>query len=408
MSQPPWSQLEQRMPAVAERALRMYGDASPRYQGVVPEPVRRYMTHTCREFGRLYARMARERREPHEDELRLFRERGRDRAAEGVPVADYVETAVLLAEAVWDELSQIAGGEPSPEAAGMLLRCLHRVMHAGVEAHQQELQVAHSEERRAVRATVRALAAGEPASEVAVRFGIRLAESYGVLVLQFTAHPTESVGDAVGRRIAGRRKVLGLTEQLHRAFADHTRARDILTSLDAEGGLVLIPSDPQNAAQDVAAVRTALPQFQQADGVDVIAGFAHAASLARIPAAISQARRLLSLPTMPGEVAVLDERLFEYHVRHDSDAVPHLRAIVEALRSEPDLLTIVTAYFTNDFNRRATAMELHIHPNTVDNRLSRVATLTNVNPRTAQGLLLLGAALEVSGPGPAWARVSRS
>ncbi|WP_425825777.1 helix-turn-helix domain-containing protein [Streptomyces fractus] len=41
--------------------------------------------------------------------------------------------------------------------------------------------------------------------------------------------------------------------------------------------------------------------------------------------------------------------------------------------------------------------QLHVHPNTIDNRLSRVDALTGVNPRTAHGLLVLGAAMGVGG-----------
>ncbi|MGW2342308.1 helix-turn-helix domain-containing protein, partial [Streptomyces sp. NPDC001661] len=82
---------------------------------------------------------------------------------------------------------------------------------------------------------------------------------------------------------------------------------------------------------------------------------------------------------------------------HESEAAPQLRSLVERLRTEPDLLTTVGAYFANDFNRRQTAQQLHVHPNTIDNRLSRVDTLTGVNPRTAQGLLVLGAALGLGG-----------
>jgi DNA-directed RNA polymerase specialized sigma24 family protein len=394
MSQSLWDRLEYRLPTVVDRTLQSYADASSRYQGTVPEHLYRHMAHTCREFGRLYIRMFRDRfepREPSDAELRLFRDRGRERGAEGLPVADFVESYFYLAETLWQELSRLADGNPPPEASSVLLRCLRRVMHAAVYAHQQEFQAAHSEEREAARATVRALVAGDPVGDLAHRFDIRVATSYAVIALRFGAHPTESVGDAVGRRLAGRRKVYLLNEEVIKTFSEH-----VLTELDPDGGLILVPSTPDGTERELAAVRAAIPRLRQVADIDVTAGFAHAAEIGAIPAVAEQAHRLVGLARAAGEVAVLDDLLFEYHQHHDSDAVPRLRAIIDTLRVEPDLMTTLTAYFANGFNRKETARQLYVHPNTVDNRLSRISALTGINPRTAGGLMVLGAALSVS------------
>ncbi|MFJ9176603.1 PucR family transcriptional regulator [Streptomyces sp. NPDC102360] len=397
MSQGLWDRLERRIPVVADRTMRRYVDGSPHYQGVVTEHLHRYMAHSCREGSRLYVRMARELREPRDEELRPFRERAHARGAEGLPAAHFMEAYHLCAEELWHELTQVADGELPPEAGAVLLRWVRHVTREALDAHQQEFQAARSEEREARRATVRALAAGERADESATRFGIRLADSYAVLALRFVADPSESVGDALGRRLAGRRKVHRLSDALLRAFSEETGAADLLTALDPEGGLVLVPSDPGRLDHDPEAARAALRRVRQATGIDMTAGFAHAGDHARIPSAAAQARRLLPLAADPGEVAVLRDHLFAYHLRHESEAAPHLRSLVEKLRTEPDLLTTVGAYFANDFNRRQTAQQLHVHPNTIDNRLSRVDALTGANPRTAQGLLVLGAAMGVDG-----------
>lgn len=397
MSQGLWDRLERRIPAVADRIMRRYVDGSPHYQGVVTEHLHRHMAHTCREGARLYIRMARELREPREEELRLFRERAHARGAEGLPAAHFMEAYHLCAEEVWHELTQVADGELPPEAGAVLLRWVRHVTREALDAHQQEFQAARSEEREARRATVRALVAGERADETATRFGIRLADSYAVLALGFATEASESVGDALGRRLAGRRKVHRLSEELLRAFSEAAGDADLLTALDPDGGLVLVPSDPGRADHAPEATRAALRRVRQATGVETTAGFAPAGDRAGIPAAAAQARRLLPLAAAPGEVAVLGDHLFAYHLSHESEAAPQLRSLVERLRTEPDLLTTVGAYFANDFNRRQTAQQLHVHPNTIDNRLSRVDALTGVNPRTAQGLLVLGAALGLGG-----------
>ncbi|WP_028922560.1 PucR family transcriptional regulator [Pseudonocardia acaciae] len=394
MSQPLWNRLEHRLPEVVDRTLHAYADRSPRYQGTVPDHLHRHMAHTCHAFGRLFLRAVRDGREPAGADLRLFRDRARDRGAEGLPVADFVDAYFVAAETLWDEVVSLAGGSPPGPAAGVLLRCLHTVANAAVQAHQREFQAAHSEEREAVRAVVRALVAGEPAADLAHRAGIRLADAYAVLALRFGQQPAESVGDAVGQRLAGRRKVHQLTRALTTALGE-----EVLAALDPDGGLVLRPSTPSAGAErdDLAAARAAMRPLREAAGADVSAGFAHAASLGAVPSAAGQARRLLRLSPNPGEVAVLGELLLEYHLDHDSAARPELESVVAALRADPDLLDTVRAYLAQDFNRRRTARALHVHPNTVDNRLTRVTTVTGADPRTARGLLLLGSALAMYG-----------
>ncbi|MDA3623946.1 helix-turn-helix domain-containing protein [Saccharopolyspora sp. WRP15-2] len=394
MSQDLWDQLERRAPEIADRAIQAYAAASPRYQGTVPEHLYRHMAHTTREFARLYVRVVKQERELHDDELLLFANRGRERGAEGLPIADFMDAYLVGARTIWDELSRLSRGAPPAVAGDALLRCLQSVMHAGFQAHQEESQAAHSEERENMRAVVRALVDGQATAEFADRVDLRLADSYAILALRFAPHPSESVGDAVGRRLAGRRKVHRITEELTRSLAD-----DALVALDPDGGLFLVPSEPDRAAADLAAARAAIPRLQRAAGIDVMAGFAHAGSRAEVPAAAGQARHLAQLGS-PAEVAVLDDLLFEYQLHHSSEAVPHFLSIVDELRREPDLLVTLKEYFAADFNRRQTARQLHVHPNTIDNRLSRIAKLTGANPRTARGLMSLAAALTIAAESP--------
>lgn len=390
MSQDVWGHLDRRIPEIVDRAIQAYAAASPLYQGTVPEHLYRHMAHSSREFCRLYIRMIRQERDPTDDEVQRFVDRGRQRGAEGLPITDLMDAYMVSAETFWDEFSRLAGETPPPAAAAVLLRCLHRVMHVGFQAHQEEYQAARSEERETMRAAVRALVSGQTSAEFADRVNIRLADSYAILALRFTAHPSESVGDAVGRRLAGQRKVHRITEELTRSLAD-----DALLALDPDGGLALIPSTPDRATVDLTAARAAVPRLQQVGGIDVTAGFAHAVSPADVPTATTQARDLAQLGT-PGQVAVLDELLFEYQLHHNSEAVPHFHSIVDKLRREPDLLQTLEHYFATDLNRRQAAAQLHVHPNTIDNRLSRITAVTGANPRTARGLMVLGAALNIS------------
>lgn len=392
MSQLEWSRLERRVAAMTRRTIQAYVANSPHYRGEVPTHLHRHMSDSCRAFGRLCIRTAREDRRPRDDELQLFRERGRDRGNEGLPVTELIEAYLLFTEELWNEVTLLTDGHPPTDAANRLLHSLRHVLHAAVQAHQEEYQAAHSEARETLRATVRALASGEPPAELAARVGLRLADAYAIVALRIAPHPSESIGDALGRRIAGRRKVQQLTEHLNRLLGD-----DVLTALDPDGGLLLLPSTPGHADDDLASIRAAIPRLADLMDVALTAGFAHAPDLTAIPAGAAQAQRLLELAARPGHVAALADHLFEYQLHHDTEAVPHLRAIIDRLRDEPELLTTLATYFSTDFNRRQSARELHVHPNTVDNRLGRVAALTGADPHTSAGVLLLGAALEITG-----------
>ncbi|WP_406633289.1 PucR family transcriptional regulator [Amycolatopsis sp. WGS_07] len=388
MSQLSWRSFEHRLPKVGERTIRRYVETSTHYRGQVPAHLHLHMGHTVREFGRMLARAVREHSEPREDELELFRQRGRERGAEGLPVSDFVHAYLLAAEEMWAEIQELSGGAPPGETTAVLLNCLHRVLNAAVQAHQKEFQTADQEQREAARALVRRLAAGEPIPEPA---DVRLAPAYGVLALRFAADPADSIGDAVGRHLAGQRKARLLLQHLRRELSG-----DVLAALDPDGGLLLIPSTSDNP-EALTGARQAVPRASQTTGVEITGAFAHAASLGGIPAAVAEAERLLRLNSVPGTVAVLSDHLFEYQLNHDSAATPQLRALAARLNGEPDLTTTLRTYFDTDFNRRETARKLHVHPNTVDNRLSRVAALTGADPRTAKGLLLLGASLGLAG-----------
>ncbi|WP_051941063.1 PucR family transcriptional regulator [Phaeacidiphilus oryzae] len=390
-----WDRLERRLAGIGDRAIRAYVGRSPRYQGEPPEHLYRHMGPNVRAFTRLFLDAARSGRDPEaggEEATRPFRTRAQSRAVEGLPVEDLLDGYLTMTLVLWQDIAAVAeesGTAAPPEAVDLLLRCQRLAAHSAVQAHRREYQAAHTEEREAVRALVEALVAGGPAEEEAHRAGRQPASAYGVLALQPGEHPSERVPDAVGRRVAGRRKVLRLNEELHRAFGE-----EALAALDPAGGLVLLPSDPGGADRELAAARSALAALEAAAEVPVRAGYAHATSPEGVPAAATQARRLLRLPSAaPGQVAVMRELLLEYHLDQDTEARPALTALVDRLADHPELLTTLNAYFAEDFSRRRAAQRLFVHPNTVDNRLDRIAALTGADPRTSCGLMLLGAAL---------------
>lgn len=60
---------------------------------------------------------------------------------------------------------------------------------------------------------------------------------------------------------------------------------------------------------------------------------------------------------------------------------------------DPGPVATVAACLACDLDRRSNAQSLNVYPNTVDNRFTRATELTGVDPRTARGVQLFGAAL---------------
>jgi DNA-binding PucR family transcriptional regulator len=92
---------------------------------------------------------------------------------------------------------------------------------------------------------------------------------------------------------------------------------------------------------------------------------------------------------------VLRDVLLDYQLSRPSDAQEHLAALLEPLDAFPDLLRTLEAYLGQDLDRRRTAAELHVHPNTLDYRLKRIVELTGLEPATTCGLQLLAGAVAV-------------
>ena len=124
--------------------------------------------------------------------------------------------------------------------------------------------------------------------------------------------------------------------------------------------------------------------------------YRQAAEVARIAAVVPGVRSLATAQDIALERQVVEDRALAHRV-----AGP-LAPIVDC----DELLSSVATLLDCDLDRTATAAALHINRRTLTSRLSRVATLTGFDPRTARGLQVLANALaahqlaELAGPGP--------
>ncbi|MEU4038955.1 PucR family transcriptional regulator [Streptomyces collinus] len=312
-------------------------------------------------------------------DIGVFRERAAERAEEGLPLVQLLRGYHLGAEVVLDTLSELA--RPGEQAAlQSLTRIQLRALQAVVENVTEAYLTGLADQQGAVRELARALLRGERPAEVAARHGLSLESGYLVLSLRTPEPQTPLAARRLLRRALAR-------------LAPLAEGR-VLSLPEDYGGCVLLPS---RIALDAVA-----EQLSSRRPPAPVVGAATADSPEGVPAAAERARRIAAVADTPG-LHRLRDVLLEYHVAAATDSAPELGALLEPLAGQPGLTATVAAFLDCDFDRRRTAQALDVHPNTVDNRLSRVTELTGIDPRTARGVQLLGAALtlhRVAPPGP--------
>ncbi|MFI6485795.1 PucR family transcriptional regulator [Nonomuraea sp. NPDC050663] len=337
---------------------------------------------TTRHGVRLFLRVAQGRGGSDQD-MRLFRERAAQRMSDGVRLTTLLSGYAVGYRAIWRMLCEETrqGEEAGLHRLGeLMVTALERTMTAVCEAYLLEAELAQRGE--AMRAVAGLLLqspearAGVPGVQtLAAQHGITLESSYRVLAFALQ-HP--GAPPAVRRR---RHAVQGALDRL--------AGQPVLTLFDQHTGHALLPG------------RLAVPtaklgrRLVEAAG-PLHAGLVTAASLPDIPATSRQAARIAQVAAAyarPPGVYELGDVLVEFHLSTPGPAAQALSRRLVLL--EPSLVETLEAFFAADFDRRATAAALTVHPNTVDNRLARVAEALQADPRTAGGILLVGAALAV-------------
>ncbi|PZT71264.1 hypothetical protein DN402_04125 [Streptomyces sp. SW4] len=94
----------------------------------------------------------------------------------------------------------------------------------------------------------------------------------------------------------------------------------------------------------------------------------------------------------PPGVHELPDVLLEYHLAQPGESGSRIAALLDPVAGRPELTDTVRVHLRLARNRRATARELGVHPNTVDNRLARFHVLTGIDVATDQGAALVLAA----------------
>ncbi|MGI5175693.1 PucR family transcriptional regulator [Dactylosporangium sp. CA-152071] len=290
------------------------------------------------------------------------------RARDHVPLEAALAAYLIGARTWWRTLSAVAAPAELPAAGALLLDGLAGMMPAVVVAHLQAQEDLRGESARARRELLAALLHGQPFHVVAALaqdVRVEVGQRHTVLLVRFAPRPPDRLVQVALDAHAGTP-----------VLADHA------------AGIVLLP-DGVTAAAMAAGLGEALSST-------VLAAAAAADTPAGIPAAAAEAREVMDLVTRIGRtsgVYRLDDVLVEYQLSRPGPGLQRLAAKLDPLRGHPYLLDTLRSFVTHGHNRRQTALDLHIHRNTLDYRLHRITTMTGLDPAVPEHARLLDAAL---------------
>lgn len=160
--------------------------------------------------------------------------------------------------------------------------------------------------------------------------------------------------------------------------------------LSAEGGTILVPGE-----RDDEWVATLVERMSVAAETAVTATVA-TSSVNDVPAASDQVHELLDLAQQlrrPAGVYRMTDLVLEYQLTRPGPGRAYLSRVLVPLDNSPELLETLEIHINHDLNRQRSARQLHLHTNTVDYRLKRIAHLTGFDPTRPSGMRHLQAAL---------------
>ncbi|MFC3453840.1 PucR family transcriptional regulator [Amycolatopsis speibonae] len=382
------------LPSLAKTVLSEIVSRIPEYGLLPAEELSGDITHVIEQNLRSFIDTLRTGATPSQEELDFLRESAARRAEEGIPI-DIVLTAYHIGiQVVWASLTPDARPEEVADVLAvnaLTLRYLEVVTPAVGAGYLDERQTMFDDERSARHTVLSALLDGDPADVAAGQAGLRLPPCYIVLAASVGAHPDEEA-NGVDPLVAGRRKLRRLRVELERQIRG-----TVLTSLTSEGGIALLPHETaadELSTRDWARLERVLADVARTAGAEVIAGTA-AAGPSDVPAAARLAQDVLAVAAGSGRppgLYRLDDVLLEYQLSRPGPALDRLATRLAPLDGNEELLQTLET-FLHRGGRRQTAADLHVHPNTVDYRLRRIADLTGLDPTRLEHIALLNAAL---------------
>ncbi|WP_345668049.1 PucR family transcriptional regulator [Streptomyces similanensis] len=353
--------------------------------------ITRVVERGIRDFGEVLSTG----RLPGPEQLDAVRESAARRAEEGLPLEAVVSAYFMGAQECTAAVSSAAEPADLPAVVAvnqLLLEYLRLVTQAVSAGFFHEHRAAFGEEHSARQALLAALLDGGPVRQAAERAGLAVPDCYLVLSVAIGRHPDENA-PGVDPVVAARRKL----RRLRREF-DRQAREPVLTDLTADGGLVLVPSQVAATkwrAEHWERLSAGIVQLGRMCGADLTVG-AEPAPAEGVPQAARLAAEVRTVAAVfsrgPG-LYRLSDVLVEYQLTRPTPARDRLAVLLCPLAERPEMLQTLRVFLANGLDRRRTAAQLLIHPNTVDYRLRRTGELTGLDVGRGEDLPTLYAAL---------------
>lgn len=394
-----------RVNELARRMARTSADAAPAPHGL-PVDVKNAEVAASARYGlRLFIRRTFGGQQRRTD-CSGWRERAARHAEEGMPLHLLLRAHAIGMYMLWKTLRDTARpGEESAlvELSGMLLLVQEEMTGAVAETYLDEQAALFAERREQRQALVRGLIDGTLAADTARNVGSVL--EHGGLVLYLLtdrAAPAPERRPRTGRPavpvvpaprvspLVARRRRRRIQTVLDRAFGT-----EVLTLLNDDDGHAIVPAR-EGAGALPAPPEELADRLRRASGGEVRI----AAVPADGPCAIADAARtacevvrVARASGRPPGLHRLDDVLLEFHLSRRDESSGLIAALLDPIGERPDLTETLRTYLEHQQDRRGTARRLGLHPNTVDNRLARIAELTGLDLASPRGTALALAAL---------------
>ncbi|HEY9495886.1 MAG TPA: helix-turn-helix domain-containing protein [Intrasporangium sp.] len=348
------------------------------------------MIDMARLFLGYYIHAFRRRELPTQEMLAPVRGTAERRASGGVPMEEVMSAFHLAAGTVTEEVARLAGADDAGAAVAVqsfgfdLVRVVAVAVATGYTSERQSIL---GEELATRQTLVADLLDGTATDESALRAGVRLPAAYIVAAFSLGQRDLPEDDDGVRRAI-------------RRIQQEATRIVDepVLWASPRSGWIAFVPrpAGPDWVSiEDRAWLAQSHRRVQAVVDVPIYAGWAAAA-----PQHVSEAAKLarevcdvVRATRRPPGIYSLDDVLVDYQLMRPSPARERFKEMLTPLTGRHELLQTLRTYVQTGRDRRRTAQLLHLHPNSVDNRLRRCAELSGLDATDAEEAIVVRAAL---------------
>lgn len=340
-------------------------------------------------LSRTFAEVLKTGRLPGPDELDTLADSVARRAEEGMPLGDILAAYQLGARFLFARVRTKVDSQDVDDVTelwNLLMSFLGTVNRVASSSYLSVNNAMLSESQSANQSLLEALVDGDDPYRKAAKLGLELSETYAVLALAVGAHDDERNPET--DTVATRRKL----RRIRGALAEITPAA--MASLTGNTGMLLLPLDKHPDEDPWVLLPRLLTALERASGVEVQAT-AEIATPLDVSAAARLVTETLQIARRTGRtngLVRLDDVLLEYQFSLPSAATQRLTRLLDPLDSDPVALETLRLLFEEGMNRRSLAVRLHVHPNTVDYRLRKAASVLGLNPHVPGDAQLILAA----------------